>query len=132
MIDPKIEILRRFIAAGLCDLIGYLDRLDMPIVVGGDYPKDRLVQAFGKWCKDRNVSVADADGAGWLAACKGGSLTPPLPLPIVVEPESEPEPEPEPGTSYFKSDGWKLQGEQDNPWHEQGEDWKDGGEDACT
>ncbi len=128
MIDPKIEILRRFIAAGLCDFVGYLDKLDTPIVVGGDYPKDRLVQAFGKWCKDRNVSVADADGEGWLIACKAGSLTPPLPMPIV----SEPEPEAEPEAGFFEEDAWKLQEEQDNPWHEQGEDWKDGGEDACT
>ncbi len=121
MIDPQVEILRRFIAAGLCDLVGYLDNLDTPIVVGGDYPKDRLIQAFGKWCKDRNVSVADADGAGWLIACEGGSLTPPLPLTTM---------EPEPG--YFKEDAWKPPGEQDKPWHEKGEDWRDGGEDACT
>jgi hypothetical protein len=95
MIDPKIEILRRFIAAGLCDLIGYLDNLDTPIVVGGDYPRDRLLQAFRAWCVDRKMSVADADADGWLAACKGGSLTPPTPLP--TEPKPEPEPEPEPG-----------------------------------
>ena len=84
MTDLKVETLRRFIAAGLCDLIGYLDNLDPPIVVGGDYSRDRLLRAFQAWCVDRKMSVADADADGWLAACKTGSLTPSPPLPAML------------------------------------------------
>lgn len=68
------EILRRFLAAAMCDLVGYLDTMGDPIIVGGSYPKDLLVQRFNRWCKSRNFSVVDADIAGWLEACKVGSL----------------------------------------------------------
>lgn len=77
MTDPKIEIQRQLITAGLCDLIGYLDGLDAPIIVGGGYPRARLLKAFVAWCSDRKVSVADADADRWLAACEEGSLTQP-------------------------------------------------------
>jgi len=102
-VKPNRKSMRRFIAGALCDLVGYLDELSNPIVVGGRYSKDRLVQAFYSWCKDRNVNISNPDAIGWLNACKSGVLTtdnestrspeqpkpPPAPFlpPTVTEPE---------------------------------------------
>lgn len=68
------ETLRKFIAAALCDFVGHLDALDSPIVVGGSYSKDLLLKQFEQWCRARNFSVEDPDGAGWINACNAGSL----------------------------------------------------------
>jgi len=76
------ETLRRFIAAVICDFVGYLDTLADPILVGGQYPKNKLIEHLSKWCNDRNFSVEDADGEGWVIACKTGSLKTPGKLPI--------------------------------------------------
>lgn len=65
---------RQFIAAALCDFVGYLDNLDSPIIVGGSYPKDLLVKQFNKWCKLRNFSIENPDGEEWLKVCSAGSL----------------------------------------------------------
>lgn len=75
------ETLRRFLSAALCDLIGYLDELGDPIVVGGQYPKDKLVKAFREWCEARNISVENPDCEGWLTACSTNVLKMPGPLP---------------------------------------------------
>lgn len=75
------ETLRRFLSAALCDLIGHLDGLNDPIVIGGQYPKDKLVQAFRKWCEDRNISVENPDCEGWLTSCNTGALKMPGSLP---------------------------------------------------
>lgn len=68
------ETLRRFLSAALCDLVGHLDELVDPIVVGGQYPKDKLVEAFQKWCEVRNISVKNPDCEGWLTACGTNAL----------------------------------------------------------
>jgi hypothetical protein len=76
------ETLRRFLAAAICDFVGHLDTLTDPILVGGQYPKDKLIGCLREWCDDRNFSVEDADGEGWMVACKTGSLKTPGKLPI--------------------------------------------------
>jgi len=76
------ETLRRFIAAAVWDLIDYLDTLDEPFIVGGQYPRDNLIRHFREWCDSRNFSVVDADGKGWLITCTVGALKTPGKLPI--------------------------------------------------
>lgn len=109
--------LRRFLSAALCDFVGYLDELGDPIVVGGQYPKDKLVQAFRKWCEDRNICVKDPDCEGWLTACSTNAMEIPGKLPpkppigdvdITLKPEA----------GYFEG--------------EKGEDWKEGTDDASA
>ncbi len=75
------ETLRRFLSAALCDFVGYLDELGDPIIVGGQYPKDKLVQMFQKWCAARNICVKDPDCEGWLTACSTSTFKTPRPLP---------------------------------------------------
>jgi len=75
------ETVRRFIAAAVCDFVGHLDSLDSPIIVGGSYPKDRLIEQLQRWCESRNFNVADADAVGWTVACQTGSLKTPGPMP---------------------------------------------------
>ena len=73
MIDKR-EPLRRFVGAGLSDLIGFLSSLEDPIIIGRRYSKELLIKAFAAWCVARKVSVNDADGEAWLAACKSGVM----------------------------------------------------------
>lgn len=136
MAKPNREAVRRFVAGALCDLIGHLDELDDPIIVGGRYPKDRLILAFYEWCEQRGVSVKDPDATGWLTACKSGALTaqdgptrpPKRPEPPAPPAPPEPEVEPEdnvPEEGFFEGDSWKPPEEPKKPWFKQGEDWKD-------
>ncbi len=66
---------RRLVAGGLADFLIYLTSLPDPIVVGGNYPRDRLIQAFQKWAKDRDFNVDQADVSSWRAACRNKFFT---------------------------------------------------------
>lgn len=68
------EALRRFVAGGLCDLIGFLDEVEDPFIVGERYSRDKLIAAFTTWLTKRGISVKDADATGWVAACNKGAL----------------------------------------------------------
>ena len=70
----KHDPLRRFIMAALCDLIGYLDELEDPIIVGKRYSKELLVGAFSDWCKIRNITLGGAEAKAWLSACSRGAF----------------------------------------------------------
>jgi hypothetical protein len=142
-VKPNRESIRRFIAGALCDLVGYLDELSDPIVVGGRYSKDRLIQAFYSWCQERNINVKDADAIGWLNACRSGSLTTddgptrppeqPKPPPAPFPPPTATEPEENlPEEGFYRGDSWKPPEERKKPWYTQGEDWKDDDNESTT
>lgn len=71
---PGRETVRRFVAAALCDLVAAISKEENPIVVGGDYPNTKLIQAVKNWAAIRQVSLENPDGVGWVAACKNGTL----------------------------------------------------------
>ncbi len=65
---------RRLIAGTVADLLIYLTSLPDPIVVGGNYPRDRLIMAFQEWAKERDFSIENADISSWRLACRGGYM----------------------------------------------------------
>lgn len=141
MAKPNRESVRRFVAGALCDLIAHLDSLDDPIVVGGRYPKERLIRAFYEWCEERGISVKDPDATGWLNACKSGALTAqdgptrppekPKPPEPPARPERKEEPEDNvPEEGFFEGESWKPPEDRKKNWSDEGEDWRDGN--ACT
>jgi len=68
------EGVRRFIAAALCDLISDLSDTPSPIIIGGNYPNDKLIDAFTAWLIKRGIDVADPATEGWLHSCLRGDL----------------------------------------------------------
>jgi hypothetical protein len=65
---------RRLLAGGVADLVQYLSALDNPIIVGKQYPRNRLMKAINEWAMERRLSLQDADIPLWLAACKNGFM----------------------------------------------------------
>lgn len=134
--NSRYNAIRRFLAAAFCDFTDYLDKLPDPIIVGGQYPNDRLVRALVNWAQERKLSLSDPDSTGWANSCTSGALwlqeeTTPAPAP--QEPQEEPAPlqeeeeeeDTEPGEGYYKEDSWESPEEQNKPWYKQGESWKD-------
>lgn len=70
------EQLRGIVAAALCDLVAYLASYPDSFVVGGQYPKDKLVLAFTKWKLARkiNTTITDKEAMDWLNICNYGFL----------------------------------------------------------
>ena len=69
-VDPA----RRLIAGGICDFVQYLATLDNPIVVGKQYPRNRLMKAFNDWAASRSFFTQDADLTLWANACQKGFM----------------------------------------------------------
>lgn len=62
---------RKLIAGGLVDFLIYLTSLPDPIVIGGNYSHDRLMNAFQGWAKERDFNINNADIQNWRTACRG-------------------------------------------------------------
>jgi hypothetical protein len=60
------------ITGAVTDFLHYLNQLESPIVVGREYPPDRLVDAFKQWSFENNVSIKTIDRSLWQHACKQG------------------------------------------------------------
>jgi hypothetical protein len=131
------EMLRRFVAAGLCDLVNYLSTLREPIIIGGQYNRDLLIKVFQQWCQGRNINVTDPNVKAWLLACQQGRLiteegaTKPPPNnsepPLVID---EPCDNKDCDTcdscqkDFYTGDDWKDPKDKKDNWTEEGEDWK--------
>ncbi len=158
MIDKKEfnatdESIRKIIGAVVRDLVEHISSSDQPIVVGGQYPNARLLNAVNVWAYDRKLNLNHPDRAGeiWLNLCSQGflagdkkfdkpleSTTPPPPEP----PPKPPKPKPEPPSGHQYRDykdgdqndtpAGSLDGDDANGWkpEDQKKDrWQDEGED---
>ena len=65
---------RVLIASCLADFLMYLTAMPDPIIIGGAYPRNKLLEAFNKWLKDRNFCVDGADIFIWREACNKGLM----------------------------------------------------------
>jgi len=72
--QPKTDYTRKIIAGAFADFIAYLDTLANPIVVGGGYPRKRLIDAFNNWAENNQFNVSDGDIKTWQAICKQDKL----------------------------------------------------------
>jgi len=68
------EDARKFIAGGFADFLLHLIENPQPLVVGGGYPRDKLVAAFNKWAAERNFNIKNGDLQTWRKACKMNKL----------------------------------------------------------
>jgi len=134
--NPHYNAIRRFLAAALCDFTSYLDKLPDPIIVGGQYPDDRLVRALVNWARERKLSLSDPSSTEWASSCTSGALwlqEETTHAPEQLGPQEEPAPPPEEEEEedteleegYYKEDSWEPPEERNKPWYETGEGWKD-------
>jgi len=150
--DKRQELLRKYVVAALYDFLTYATSIRDPIIIGGQYPRDKMLRVFNKWCLDRKVNVKEItadDSKLWFNSCQRGGMagsmdmtTPPdveetLPdikktfpktkkTPIKKLPldiESTNDTEEK---GYFEGDEWKPQEDKPKRWTDSGEDWKKG------
>lgn len=152
MNDKRQEILRKYVAAALCDFFMYATSIRDPIIVGGQYPQDKMLEVFNKWCHDRKVNVRGTtaeDSELWLNSCQEGKMTGSMdmspPTPDIEEtppnikktfpktkktPSKNPPLDIEPTVTkekgYFEGDEWKPKEDRPKKWTDEGEDWKEG------
>lgn len=100
--DPQQakEAVRKLVGSALVDLVAYLGTLKDPIIVGGQYPNDKLVAAMRKWLFERKFDIEDINESAktWLLMCFQGIFSgdknfvkPPTP-PKQTEPLPPPQP----------------------------------------
>lgn len=144
--DKRQEILRKYVAAALCDFLAYITSIKEPIIVGGQYPRNKMIETFRQWCFDRKINmgeITDEDAKLWLHSCQQGKMTGPtgiIPSPPKVK-ESPPDFEPvddiddvdddsddsdEEEKGYFEGDEWKSKEDKKERWQDEGENWKKG------
>lgn len=70
--DEKKHKARNLIAGGFVDFIVFLTSSTDPIVVGGEYPRTKLMAVFNSWAKSRNFYTDDADVSFWRDMCNKG------------------------------------------------------------
>jgi hypothetical protein len=73
--SDQTESARTFIAGAFADFIIFLTALPDPIVIGGTYPRAKLIEAFSNWAKNRNFDTAGANINTWREACNKSQLT---------------------------------------------------------
>jgi hypothetical protein len=71
--DEKQKI-RKLIAGSHADFLSFLISLPNPIVVGNEYPRTKILQAFNRWAKSRNFDTDDATIANWREVCSNGQM----------------------------------------------------------
>jgi len=72
--ENQLDIARAFIAGAFADFIIFLTAMPDPIVIGGTYPRVKLIEAFSHWAKSRNFDTEGADINTWREACNNSHL----------------------------------------------------------
>lgn len=62
-----------FIMGAVVDFMLYLNEREQPIVVGKDYPNDKVIDTLQEWIKARNLDPhSDIQRPLWIQACEAG------------------------------------------------------------
>jgi hypothetical protein len=139
----KKEMTRKLLGAALCDLIAYIGSSKESLVVGGQYPNDRLIKVFKEWLNERQFDIEGSSDLGkvWLDAGKQGIFcpkgfvppaTPKAPKKPRKPPVSPPVDDSVPNDGYFKEDEWKPEEDKVDGWEQEGEQWKGDDDDLQT
>lgn len=66
------KLAKNLITGGFASLLIHLVNLQSPIIVGGGYPKDKLLEQFELWAKELEFDTTTANLQMWREACKAG------------------------------------------------------------
>lgn len=61
-----------FITGAVIDFLLFIAERENPLIVGRDYPRDKLVEAFNTWAKLRDIDISTVDVETWRNACRQG------------------------------------------------------------
>lgn len=137
------EATRKLLGAALCDLVAYIGSVEPPFVIGGQYPNDRLIEAYREWLNKRRFDIEGVSESSkvWLQMCNenvfcpngikpGQSETPKKP--VIGEVRIDPPADDVPDKGYFAEDDWKPEEEKVDGWELEGEQWKEGDDEEDT
>lgn len=62
------------ILGAVLDFTVFLNQSKAPIIVGNEYPADKLIDAINEWCKMRNVDINLGNRDAWQAAARTGAF----------------------------------------------------------
>lgn len=65
---------RKLLAGAFADFLIYLTSQSNAIIVGGTYPRERVVNIFKAWASERNFDLSDADINLWREAARLGNF----------------------------------------------------------
>jgi hypothetical protein len=69
---PDASATQGFVLGAVFDFVMYCNRLPDPMVVGGEYPRDKLIDAFEAWAKFRNIGIDKISLETFRLACTTG------------------------------------------------------------
>ena len=64
-----------FVLGAVFDFVLHCVNRDMPMVVGRGYPRDKFIEEFEAWAKQRTLSLNKIDIDGFRLACESKLLT---------------------------------------------------------
>ncbi len=73
MNDPFTDT-RNLMAACVVDFASHLASRPNPLIVGRDYPPDKLAEEFKIWAASRLFNTSEGDGAAWENLWQSGLL----------------------------------------------------------
>lgn len=71
---PKDKTTAKLSIGAVLDFLTYLNQNPSPLVVGHEYPAERLINVFNAWAADRKIDPNLGDRSTWLAACRAGTF----------------------------------------------------------
>lgn len=72
--NPNNDDGRKLIAGAFIDFLSHLSSSPSPILVGAEYPRDRLMKAFAQWSNKCGFDTVDASIHLWKDACNSGFM----------------------------------------------------------
>ena len=123
--DSQAKMLRKLVGAALCDFITYVESIEDPFIVGGQYPNDKFVNAFHAWLLSRKFELEGANKhvKNWIRLYQQGTFagpkdsdTSPSENHVDKSPKSPKSPKPSkppqeenvtPDDGYYNGDDWK-------------------------
>lgn len=73
MPEDKGKTYLPFILGAVVDFALHVCEREHPLIVGADYPNDKLIDEVKAWCDKRNVDLTKGiDRPIWIQACEQG------------------------------------------------------------
>ena len=73
--DPRMAVMIPITMGAVVDFVMHLCERDQPLVVGKDYPNDKIIDEIKAWADNRDVNLTRGiDRPLWIQACESGTF----------------------------------------------------------
>lgn len=69
---PDASATQGFVLGAVFDFVMHCNRRPNPMVVGGEYPRDTLINEFEVWAEERKIGISKIDLETFRLACTTG------------------------------------------------------------